>query len=180
MINEMSLSLSLSLSPSLYTVRIPYYDRSNGLTISCPSFRSLFAAPFPRWTRAIPEVGQPWHCHGYGMVSSNLEGTTPDVGWFLLISWRFSGARARYQASSMLHEVSARDRQETQADSWCESQPLGTRDRRDASIKGLNSNNWTSPGAAKAIDGKHLEPLDGQTHTHMYAYREERERERDR
>ena len=59
-------------------------------------------------------------------------------------------------------------------------QPLGTRDRRDASIKGLNSNNWTSPGAAKAIDGKHLEPLDGQTHTHMYAYREERERERDR
>ena len=52
MINEMSLSLSLSLSPSLYTVRIPYYDRSNRLTISCPSFRSLFAAPFPRWDQS--------------------------------------------------------------------------------------------------------------------------------
>jgi hypothetical protein len=55
---------------------------------------------------------------------------------------------------------------------------LGTRDRRDASIKGLNSNNWTSPGAAKAIDGKHLEPLDGQTQTHMYTHREEREIDR--
>ena len=68
MINEISLSLSLSLSPSLYTVRIPYYDRSNRLTISCPSFRSLFAAPFPRWTRAIPEcwpaMTLPWLWNG--------------------------------------------------------------------------------------------------------------------
>ena len=48
--NEMSLShISLSLSPSstlpVYTIHIPYYDRSNGITIS-PKFPISFCSTF--------------------------------------------------------------------------------------------------------------------------------------